>query len=57
MDWVSNSGIWAGMRTVTYINGKTYKWVGLSCQPNIISKVSSQFVILYKLLLIKGTID
>ncbi|XP_020105465.1 CDP-diacylglycerol--serine O-phosphatidyltransferase 2-like [Ananas comosus] len=32
-------GIWAGMRTVTYINGKTYKWVGLSCQPNIISKV------------------
>nr|CAD1823576.1 unnamed protein product [Ananas comosus var. bracteatus] len=36
---ILKAGIWAGMRTVTYINGKTYKWVGLSCQPNIISKV------------------
>ncbi|XP_039846701.1 CDP-diacylglycerol--serine O-phosphatidyltransferase 1-like isoform X2 [Panicum virgatum] len=32
-------GIWAGMRTVRYFDGKTYVWVGLSRQPNIISKV------------------
>ncbi|KAG7032536.1 CDP-diacylglycerol--serine O-phosphatidyltransferase 1 [Cucurbita argyrosperma subsp. argyrosperma] len=32
-------GIWAGMRTVRYFDGKTYKWVGLSRQPNIIGKV------------------
>ncbi|TYK09148.1 CDP-diacylglycerol--serine O-phosphatidyltransferase 1-like isoform X1 [Cucumis melo var. makuwa] len=31
--------IWAGMRTVRYFDGKTYKWVGLSRQPNIIGKV------------------
>ncbi|XP_038892344.1 CDP-diacylglycerol--serine O-phosphatidyltransferase 1-like isoform X5 [Benincasa hispida] len=31
-------GIWAGMRTVRYFDGKTYKWVGLSRQPNIIGK-------------------
>lgn len=28
------------MRTVRYFDGKTYKWVGLSRQPNIIGKVS-----------------
>ncbi|KAG6391658.1 hypothetical protein SASPL_149415 [Salvia splendens] len=32
-------GIWAGMRTVRYFDGKTYEWVGISRQPNIISKV------------------
>ncbi|XP_021824283.1 CDP-diacylglycerol--serine O-phosphatidyltransferase 1 isoform X1 [Prunus avium] len=32
-------GIWAGMHTVRYFDGKTYKWVGLSRQPNIIGKV------------------
>ncbi|XP_023541085.1 CDP-diacylglycerol--serine O-phosphatidyltransferase 1-like isoform X2 [Cucurbita pepo subsp. pepo] len=31
-------GIWAGMRTVRYFDGKTYNWVGLSRQPNIIGK-------------------
>lgn len=35
-----SAGIWAGMRTVRYFDGKTYKWVGLSRQPNIIGKVS-----------------
>lgn len=34
------AGIWAGMHTVRYFDGKTYKWVGLSRQPNIIGKVS-----------------
>jgi hypothetical protein len=33
------AGIWAGMHTVRYFDGKTYKWVGLSRQPNIIGKV------------------
>ncbi|KAG9449016.1 hypothetical protein H6P81_008981 [Aristolochia fimbriata] len=32
-------GIWAGMHTVRYFDGKTYEWVGISRQPNIISKV------------------
>ncbi|RAL40221.1 unnamed protein product [Cuscuta campestris] len=32
-------GIWAGMRTVRYFDGKTYQWVGISQQPNIIGKV------------------
>ncbi|GAA0162335.1 transferase [Lithospermum erythrorhizon] len=32
-------GIWAGMRTVRYFDGKTYEWVGISRQPNIIGKV------------------
>ncbi|GAB2280019.1 heat shock protein Pss1 [Dionaea muscipula] len=32
-------GIWAGMHTVRYFDGKTYEWVGLSRQPNIIGKV------------------
>ncbi|XP_078428378.1 phosphatidyl serine synthase family protein isoform X2 [Wolffia australiana] len=32
-------GIWAGMRTVRYFDGKTYEWVGLSRQPNIYGKV------------------
>ncbi|GFQ04050.1 cdp-diacylglycerol--serine o-phosphatidyltransferase 1 [Phtheirospermum japonicum] len=30
--------IWAGMRTVRYFDGKTYEWVGISQQPNIMSK-------------------
>ena len=37
------SGIWAGMHTVRYFDGKTYKWVGISRQPNIIGKVCSDF--------------
>ncbi|XP_020547435.1 CDP-diacylglycerol--serine O-phosphatidyltransferase 1-like isoform X2 [Sesamum indicum] len=32
-------GIWAGMRTVRYFDGRTYEWVGISRQPNIMSKV------------------
>ncbi|CAH9114731.1 unnamed protein product [Cuscuta europaea] len=32
-------GIWAGMKTVRYFDGKTYEWVGISKQPNIIGKV------------------
>lgn len=32
-------GIWAGMHTVRYFDGKTYEWVGISRQPNIMSKV------------------
>eukprot|EP00250_Pteridium_aquilinum_P002158 c12362_g1_i1 orf=143-1435(+) len=32
-------GIWAGMKTVRYFDGKTYEWVGLSLQPNILGKV------------------
>uniref|UniRef100_A0A803KUR3 CDP-diacylglycerol--serine O-phosphatidyltransferase n=1 Tax=Chenopodium quinoa TaxID=63459 RepID=A0A803KUR3_CHEQI len=32
-------GIWTGMRTVRYFDGKTYEWVGISRQPNIIGKV------------------
>ncbi|XP_073110356.1 CDP-diacylglycerol--serine O-phosphatidyltransferase 1 isoform X3 [Elaeis guineensis] len=32
-------GIWAGMRSVRYFDGKTYEWVGISRQPNIIGKV------------------
>ncbi|KAG0452290.1 hypothetical protein HPP92_025776 [Vanilla planifolia] len=35
-NWI---GIWAGMYTVRYFDGKTYEWVGISRQPNIISKV------------------
>ncbi|KQK04991.1 hypothetical protein BRADI_2g17230v3 [Brachypodium distachyon] len=39
-------GIWAGMHTVRYFDGKTYEWVGLSRQPSIMGKVKrslSQF--------------
>lgn len=36
---VDASGIWAGMHTVRYFDGKTYEWVGLSRQPNILGKV------------------
>ncbi|KMT19495.1 hypothetical protein BVRB_1g011180 isoform C [Beta vulgaris subsp. vulgaris] len=32
-------GIWTGMRTVRYFDGKTYEWVGISRQPNIMGKV------------------
>ncbi|KAL6848631.1 hypothetical protein ACP4OV_021214 [Aristida adscensionis] len=44
--WVSKKGIWAGMHTVRYFDGKTYEWVGLSRQPSIMGKVKrslSQF--------------
>nr|XP_043638593.1 CDP-diacylglycerol--serine O-phosphatidyltransferase 1-like [Erigeron canadensis] len=39
-------GIKGGMLTVRYFDGKTYEWVGISRQPNILSKVKrtlSQF--------------
>ncbi|KAI7748395.1 hypothetical protein M8C21_013913 [Ambrosia artemisiifolia] len=39
-------GIWAGMHTVRYFDGKTYEWVGISRQPNILGKLKrtlSQF--------------
>ncbi|GJX58924.1 CDP-diacylglycerol--serine O-phosphatidyltransferase 1 isoform X1 [Tanacetum coccineum] len=32
-------GIWAGMHTVRYFDGKTYEWVGISRQPNILGKL------------------
>ncbi|KAL9254747.1 CDP-diacylglycerol--serine O-phosphatidyltransferase 1-like protein [Drosera capensis] len=32
-------GIWAGMRTVRHFDGKTYEWVGISRQPDIMGKV------------------
>ncbi|KAG6396604.1 hypothetical protein SASPL_142757 [Salvia splendens] len=32
-------GIWSGMRTVRYFDGRTYEWVGISQQPNIMGKV------------------
>ena len=35
-DW---TGIWAGMKTVKYFDGKTYAWVGLSQQKSIFGKV------------------
>ncbi|CAM6047906.1 unnamed protein product, partial [Sphagnum compactum] len=35
-NWI---GIWAGMRTVRYFDGKTYAWVGLSRQTSIMGKV------------------
>lgn len=35
-NWI---GIWAGMKTVKYFDGKTYAWVGLSRQKSIIGKV------------------
>ncbi|PNT70751.1 hypothetical protein BRADI_2g17230v3 [Brachypodium distachyon] len=31
-------GIWAGMHTVRYFDGKTYEWVGLSRQPSIMGE-------------------
>ncbi|KAF8407739.1 hypothetical protein HHK36_006874 [Tetracentron sinense] len=34
-----NYSIWAGMHTVRYFDGRTYEWVGISRQPNIIGKV------------------
>lgn len=36
---VNFAGIWAGMHTVRYFDGKTYEWVGISRQPNIFGKV------------------
>lgn len=42
MTTMSNlTGIWAGMRTVKYFDGKTYAWVGLSRQKSIFDMVSS----------------
>ncbi|XP_057841323.1 CDP-diacylglycerol--serine O-phosphatidyltransferase 1 isoform X1 [Cryptomeria japonica] len=32
-------GIWAGMKTVRYFDGKTYEWVGISRQRSIMGKV------------------
>ncbi|KAI4379133.1 hypothetical protein MLD38_005467 [Melastoma candidum] len=32
-------GIWAGMHTVRYFDGKTYEWVGISRQPSVMGKV------------------
>ncbi|BAD82153.1 Phosphatidylserine synthase I-like [Oryza sativa Japonica Group] len=37
-------GIWAGMHTVRYFDGKTYEWVGLSRQPSIMGKKSGCLV-------------
>ncbi|KAG6500359.1 hypothetical protein ZIOFF_040204 [Zingiber officinale] len=37
-------GIWAGMHSVRYFDGKTYQWVGISRQPNIIGKVSMRLI-------------
>ena len=36
---IISAGIWAGMNTVRYFDGKTYEWVGISRQPNVIGKV------------------
>ncbi|KAB5538128.1 hypothetical protein DKX38_015661 [Salix brachista] len=33
------SSIWAGMHTVGYFDGRTYEWVGISRQPNIMGRV------------------
>lgn len=38
------AGIWGGMHTVRYFDGKTYEWVGISRQPNILGKVRLHFV-------------
>lgn len=40
---VVSSGIWAGMKTVKYFEGKTYTWVGISKQPTLRQKVSIRF--------------
>ncbi|KAL5718340.1 L-serine-phosphatidylethanolamine phosphatidyltransferase [Ranunculus cassubicifolius] len=32
-------GIWAGMHTVRFFDGRRYEWVGISRQPNIFGKV------------------
>lgn len=34
------------MHTVRYFDGKTYEWVGISRQPNIIGKVCFELIIL-----------
>ena len=49
-----DAGIWAGMHTVRYFDGKTYKWVGLSRQPSIIGKVcmSGVYCCLYYLVIV-----
>ncbi|MQL89622.1 hypothetical protein Taro_022199, partial [Colocasia esculenta] len=39
-------GIWAGMRTVQYFDGKTYEWVGLSRQPSIIDKIHRSVIVI-----------
>lgn len=39
-------GIWLGMKTVRYFDGKTYEWVGVSKQPTIMGRLKrgiSQF--------------
>lgn len=42
------TGIWAGMRTVRYFDGRTYEWVGISQQPNIMGKVRNFASFLYE---------
>ena len=37
------SGIWAGMMTVRYFDGKTYSWVGVSQQKSFYDKVCSAY--------------
>ena len=39
-------GIWAGMHTVRYFDGKTYEWVGISRQPNIMGRVCFEISLL-----------
>ncbi|KAK8512942.1 hypothetical protein V6N12_030350 [Hibiscus sabdariffa] len=38
-------GIWAGLHTVRYFDGRTYEWVGISRQPNIIGKVKQTLLL------------
>lgn len=38
------AGIWAGMHTVRYFDGKTYEWVGISRQPNMLGKVCNEIL-------------
>lgn len=37
------------MHTVRYFDGKTYEWVGISRQPNILGKVHHLFIHFFKL--------
>lgn len=39
------TGIWAGMLSVRYFDGKTYEWVGISRQPNIMGKACFELLI------------
>jgi len=46
------TGIWAGMKTVKYFDGKTYAWVGLSRQKSILGKVGVSPSFSYRILCI-----